>query len=453
MELVTITGTLSGGQPVMVRGYNTKQGMMDGTSPSIASLGGGDFQIAFQANTTELVTVNDSKTYMLGGYNTGQGMMKGTSPSIAAFRDRGFQIAFQANTRQLVTILGDGNDETGLRGGFNTGRKMNAGSSPSIAAAQIGPWSVFRIAFQTDAGRLQRVTGYEFDTRLSDANGAWWPMAPGTSPSIISAPNGRFGVAYQDNSHALAPIILGPSPAPPCGVLPPGGELRINDSVTSCDGRHQLIMQSAGNLVLYGHGDRPLWSSFWQGAAGTRATMQTDGNFVLYDSNNTATWAFYTANHPNAFLNLQDNGDLVVDDEDGHFLKNLGTLDCGQLARGEFLGRGVGDQYPLRSCNGSHELRYSGDGNVVIYNGGGAANGGVVVWSTGISSAAAAAHPLGYAGMASDGAFALWDAYGVQFFRTAIGGAFIWMQDDGDLVIYSGGPNPVALWSSGTSGK
>ncbi|HEY2365996.1 MAG TPA: GH25 family lysozyme, partial [Polyangiaceae bacterium] len=68
-----------------------KLGMAKGTSPSIASLTNGGHEIAFQANTTDLWTVGD------GGWSDWHlGMMPGTSPSIAALSNGGFEVAFQS---------------------------------------------------------------------------------------------------------------------------------------------------------------------------------------------------------------------------------------------------------------------------------------------------------------------------------------------------------------------
>jgi hypothetical protein len=51
--------------------------MMHGTSPSIAGLSGGGFEVAFQANTGSLWSVGASNH---GAWNLG--MMSNTSPSI-----------------------------------------------------------------------------------------------------------------------------------------------------------------------------------------------------------------------------------------------------------------------------------------------------------------------------------------------------------------------------------
>ena len=55
--------------------------MAPGTSPSIAGLSGGGFQVAFQANTSALWTVGSA-----GNRNWNLGLRSGTSPSVAGLR-------------------------------------------------------------------------------------------------------------------------------------------------------------------------------------------------------------------------------------------------------------------------------------------------------------------------------------------------------------------------------
>ncbi len=73
-------------------GTNWQQGMKSGTSPSITTLSNGGYEMAFQANTGELITVGTA-----GGTNRHQGMMPGTSPDITALPNGGYEMAFQAN--------------------------------------------------------------------------------------------------------------------------------------------------------------------------------------------------------------------------------------------------------------------------------------------------------------------------------------------------------------------
>ena len=60
----------------------------------------GGFEVAFQANTTNLWTSAPG-----GNADWQLGMLPGTSPAIAALPGGGFEVAFQANTTNLWTCL------------------------------------------------------------------------------------------------------------------------------------------------------------------------------------------------------------------------------------------------------------------------------------------------------------------------------------------------------------
>ena len=107
-------------------GVNTGQGMAASTSPRIARLTNGTYQIAFQANTGYLFTYNSAT----GPVNLGQGIKAGTSPNITALPNGGYEIAFQANTGALITV--------GTAGSRNWGYGMMSGTSPSIVATPPG---------------------------------------------------------------------------------------------------------------------------------------------------------------------------------------------------------------------------------------------------------------------------------------------------------------------------
>jgi hypothetical protein len=97
----------------------------------------------------------------------------------------------------------------------------------------------------------------------------------------------------------------------PCGLLTRGEYLGPGQSVTSCDGRFRLTMQTDGNLVLY-QGTTALWYTSTHGTGAQKAIMQTDGNFVVYDGSNNARWHTWTYNNPGAHLAVQNDGNLVV---------------------------------------------------------------------------------------------------------------------------------------------
>jgi hypothetical protein len=67
--------------------------MMSGTSPSIAGLVGGGYEVACQADPTDLWTVGTA-----GTTDWQVEKVSGTSPSIAALATGGYEVAIQAST-------------------------------------------------------------------------------------------------------------------------------------------------------------------------------------------------------------------------------------------------------------------------------------------------------------------------------------------------------------------
>ena len=159
---------------------NLHLGMMAGTSPSIAGLVGGGYQIAFQANTGSLWTTGTA-----GTHNWDLGLMAGTSPSITALAGGGFEIAFQSNTGELWTA-----GDAGLR---NWHLGLRSGTSPSIAGLTGGG---FQVAFQANTGALWTVGSADNGDRQLG-------MADGTSPSITALSNGGYQIAIQANTGSL----------------------------------------------------------------------------------------------------------------------------------------------------------------------------------------------------------------------------------------------------------
>ncbi len=191
-----IYGGIAGGQPggsspgepvpVPTGPADLGQGMMAGTSPSIAASPGGGYQVAFQANTGNLYRYASAS----GAANLDQGMKSGTSPSIAALPGGGYQMAFQANTGDLVVV--------GSAGDVNTHQGMMAGTSPSIAAS---PGGGYQVAFQANTGNLYRYASASGAANLNQG------MKSGTSPSIAALPGGGYQMAFQANTGDL--VVVG----------------------------------------------------------------------------------------------------------------------------------------------------------------------------------------------------------------------------------------------------
>jgi hypothetical protein len=160
---------------------NTGQGMMPGTSPSVTALAGGGYEMAFQANTGNLIVFGTG-----GDINTEQGMKAGTSPSIAASPQGGFEVAFQANTGNLYVY-------NSVTGPANLQQGMDNNTSPAIAALAGGGYET---AFQANTTNL---IVYGAGGNINTAQG----MKPETSPAIAAAPGGGFQAAFQANTGNL----------------------------------------------------------------------------------------------------------------------------------------------------------------------------------------------------------------------------------------------------------
>ena len=209
--------------------FTTPQGMMAGTSPSVALLTDGTYQAAFEANNDDLAL-----THLGGGtLAPGLGMDKGTSPAIAALPSGGWVAAFQDNDNKLYLY-----DSAGHK--INTDLGMDPGTSPAIA---VQPGGAYKVVFQdndnvlagynssgsnfTTTAGMQPATspaitalpasGYEaaFEANTSNlatthfgtgytTNTTTLGMDPATSPAIAAQPSGAFKVVFQDNDNVLA---------------------------------------------------------------------------------------------------------------------------------------------------------------------------------------------------------------------------------------------------------
>jgi surface antigen len=198
-------------------------------------------------------------------------------------------------------------------------------------------------------------------------------------------------------------------------MLAPGKRLNAGQYILSNNAQYALVMQTDGNLVLYGPGVKPLWASNTSGQGAAFAAMQTDGNFVLYRSNNTPVWSTQTNGRGESSAVMQDDGNFVLYSKAGTATWHTRTsghatysyFGADRLKAGQTLSKG---QY-IRSSDKRFVALMQTDGNLVIYG----------------------------------------PAYEVRWHTRTNGypGARLVMQGDGNLVVYT---SSTALWNSGTNG-
>jgi hypothetical protein len=79
----------------------------------------------------------------------------------------------------------------------------------------------------------------------------------------------------------------------------------------TADGRHRMLFQADGNLVLYSSG-KAVWASGTDGKPVSFMALQEDGNLVIYDHSLKPLWASGTDGQGRSRLFMQDDGNLVL---------------------------------------------------------------------------------------------------------------------------------------------
>jgi len=103
-----------------------------------------------------------------------------------------------------------------------------------------------------------------------------------------------------------------PPPPPSCGVMAVNQKITSGETITSCNGRFKLTMQSDGNLVEFGMDGRPLFNSGTFGHPGAWAIVQGDGNFVVYGASSGALWSAGTDGQTGSTLSLAADGEMRI---------------------------------------------------------------------------------------------------------------------------------------------
>lgn len=130
------------------------------------------------------------------------------------------------------------------------------------------------------------------------------PAAPAASSAAVSD-NGGLELRRPDGT--LASTTLRGS------TLTAGNGLTAGEELQSPSGVYRLIMQTDGNLVLYGPSGA-LWASSQQSSTApvplSSVVLQSDGNLVVYAPDGHSTFAAF--GRPGDYLTLQDDANLVL---------------------------------------------------------------------------------------------------------------------------------------------
>jgi hypothetical protein len=222
-------------------------------------------------------------------------------------------------------------------------------------------------------------------------------------------------------------------------------------SIVSMNGRFTFVLQSDGNLVLYGPQSQPMWASNTAGRTNVReVSMQNDGNCVLYDACNAHLWASNSANNPGAYLVVQHDGNTVIYNSANYPIWATNTVvppePTAPTQPDRLLsGQGLVPGSSLTSPNGLFTFTLQMDGNIVLY---GPSPYNFVLWATDT----AGHFNVWDSVMQNDGNFVAYNAFGAPYFATNTNGhsgAYLIVQDDANVVIYDS--KNTAIWSTGTA--
>jgi hypothetical protein len=316
------------------------------------------------------------------------------------------------------------NIQTGAAGGTGTVKFSVGKTPPPVSGDQI----VAVVNFQAIATGTANV-GFGCNLSSGSCSDGNAVTRSTDSVDILASTIGAAATINSTNNVASDQIL-------------PAGQAIISSNVL-----YTLVMQTDGNLVLYGAGMHPLWSSGTGGAGANRAVMQADGNFVLYRANNTPVWWTGTGGHNSSTLYVQDDGNIVIYSSTSAPLWWTGTggrpsptyFGSDRLTSGQTL---PANQF-IRAADGRSAVLLQSDGNLVLYGG-----GYRVLWNTGGAGANRAV-------MQTDGNLVLYRANNTPTWWSGTGGvgaSSAVLQNDGNFVIYTNAGS-IPKWFTGTGGK
>ncbi|MCO5967416.1 DUF4241 domain-containing protein [Actinoallomurus soli] len=146
----------------------------------------------------------------------------------------------------------------------------------------------------------------------SDGRRIWCTGARGPAARLVVRDDGD--IAIEDAAGAevwssgTAEVTVPAGPAAIGDRMLPGQTLG-RQSLTSPSGRHTLVHQDDGNIVLYDNEGRgAVWASGTDGRETACCVLQADGDLILYDRRGRVVWSTGTAGHPGSVLTVSDDG-------------------------------------------------------------------------------------------------------------------------------------------------
>lgn len=188
--------------------------------------------------------------------------------------------------------------------------------SPSITTGSTGSQICYCTVYEGGARTINRSTPYfnrrEVQRGASPTSWSNWYVADllRSSPRVQGI-SSKIATYIDLRASAVLDEVTYPSQ-----VIPSDGRLTAGQSISTANGKHVLIYQTDGNLVLYTNGSAR-WASNTSGRSTNIAVMQTDGNFVVYDAANVPRYYTSTQGTPGAYLELGGDGSLVIKRADG----------------------------------------------------------------------------------------------------------------------------------------
>lgn len=205
--------------------------------------------------------------------------------------DRRYRLAYQSDGHLVVYRFDNVPIWWSATAGTTPGRAhmQRDGNFVVYNASNVAVWHTH--TYGNAGAHLSMQNNGSFVIRRSDGTRLWGSPVPANELDGGGSGGGNTGGGGAD-------------------TLTAGMRLYPGQAVTSGDGRFALTYQTDGNLVLYGPGGVPRWSTQVFSSPGY-AEMQNDGNFVVYASDGTPRWASGTG-AINARLVVHGDGNVAI---------------------------------------------------------------------------------------------------------------------------------------------